>query len=131
MDDETLLAAAEARRMAAVRRFDVLDTPPDGAFDRITSMAARLLGVPIAIVSIVDTDRVWFKSHHGIDVDEIGREPGPCASAVLGDAPGWCPTRLRIRVRSPTRWSPVRWGCASTPAFRSPPGTATTWARCA
>ena len=87
MDDETLLPAVEARRIAAVRRFDVLDTPPDGTFDRITAMAARLLQVPIAIVSIVDTERIWFKSHHGIDVDEIGRDPGLCASAVLSDGP--------------------------------------------
>jgi sigma-B regulation protein RsbU (phosphoserine phosphatase) len=77
----------EAERMAAVRRYDVLDTPPDGAFERITALAARHFGVPISIVSIVDTDRIWFKSHHGIDVDEIGRDPGLCASAILHDGP--------------------------------------------
>ncbi len=66
----------ERGRMAAVRRYDVLDSPPDGAFDRITSLAARLFEVPISIVSVVDTDRIWFKSHHGVDVDEIPREPG-------------------------------------------------------
>ena len=73
--------------MAAVRRYDVLDTPPDGAFDRITALAARHFEVPIAIVSVVDTDRVWFKSHHGLEVEEIGRDPGLCASAVLQDDP--------------------------------------------
>jgi sigma-B regulation protein RsbU (phosphoserine phosphatase) len=73
--------------MEAVRRYDVLDTPPDGAFDRITALAARHFGVPISIVSIVDTDRIWFKSHHGLDVDEIGRDPGLCASAILQDGP--------------------------------------------
>ena len=73
--------------MAAVRRYDVLDTPPDGAFDRVTRLAARHFGVPVSIVSIVDTDRIWFKSHHGLDVEEIGREPGLCASAILGDKP--------------------------------------------
>jgi sigma-B regulation protein RsbU (phosphoserine phosphatase) len=75
----------EAERMAAVRRYDVLDTPPDGAFDRITALAAKHFDVPISIVSIVDTDRIWFKSHHGIDVPEIDRDPGLCASAILGD----------------------------------------------
>ena len=74
---------SEAARMAAVRRYDVLDTPPDGAFDRITQLAARFLGVPISIVSIVDTDRIWFKSHEGIDAEETGRDPGLCASAIL------------------------------------------------
>jgi sigma-B regulation protein RsbU (phosphoserine phosphatase) len=82
-----LIPADEDERMAAVRRYDVLDTPPDGAFDRITALAARHFDVPIAIVSIVDTDRVWFKSRHGVDVDEIGRDPGLCASAILQDRP--------------------------------------------
>ena len=77
----------ESQRLAAVRRYQVLDTPPDGAFERITSLAARLFDVPISIVSIVDEDRIWFKSHHGVDVEEIGRDPGLCASAVLGSEP--------------------------------------------
>ena len=73
----------EAARLAAVRRYDILDTPPDGAFDRITSLAARRCRTPIAIVSVVDTDRIWFKSHHGLEVSQIDREPGLCASAIL------------------------------------------------
>jgi sigma-B regulation protein RsbU (phosphoserine phosphatase) len=79
--------ADETGRMAAVRRYDVLDTPHDGAFDRITALAAHHFDVPISIVSIVDTDRIWFKSHHGLDVREIGRDPGLCASAILQDEP--------------------------------------------
>lgn len=73
----------EEERLAAVRRYDVLDTPPDGAFDRITAIAARLFGVPISIVSIVDRDRIWFKSHHGVEVDEVRRSSGLCASAIM------------------------------------------------
>ena len=85
--DRTVIPHNEAERLSAVRRYDVLDTPPDGAFDRITRLAARQFEVPISIVSIVDTDRIWFKSHHGVDVDEIGRDPGLCASAILEDEP--------------------------------------------
>ncbi len=84
---ETLIPTDEAARLAAVRRYDVLDTPPDGAFERITALAARHFGVPISIVSIVDSDRIWFKAHHGVDVPEIGRDPGLCASAILGHHP--------------------------------------------
>ena len=73
----------EAERMAAVRRYEILDTPPDGSFDRVTALAARRFGAPIAIISIVDHDRIWFKSRHGVDVQEIGRDPGLCASAIL------------------------------------------------
>jgi signal transduction histidine kinase len=77
----------EAERLAAVKRHAVLDTPPDGAFDRVTRLAARIFGVPIATVSIVDHDRIWFKSHHGIEDEQIDREPGLCASAILNDEP--------------------------------------------
>ena len=73
----------ESERLAAVRRYNILDTPPDGAFDRITAIAARLLKVPIAIISIVDHDRIWFKSKHGIDVPQVDRDLGLCASCIL------------------------------------------------
>ena len=77
----------EAARLAAVRRYRVLDTPEDGTFDRITALAARLFRVPIAIVSIVDEDRIWFASRHGLGATEIPREPGLCASAILHHEP--------------------------------------------
>ena len=77
----------ERHRMAAVKRYDILDTPPDGAFDRITAIAARLFNAPISIISIVDEDRIWFKSHHGLSATEIGRDPGLCASAILSTDP--------------------------------------------
>jgi signal transduction histidine kinase/DNA-binding response OmpR family regulator len=80
-------AEHEQRRLAAVRRYEILDTPPDGAFDRITSLAARIFSVPISIISLVDEDRIWFKSGYGVDVPQIGRAPGLCASAILQDEP--------------------------------------------
>ena len=73
--------------MDAVRRYDILDTPPDGTFDRITALAARRFNVPISIISIVDEDRIWFKSHYGVPVNQIGRDPGLCASAMLKSEP--------------------------------------------
>ena len=79
------MSADEDARIAAVRRYEILDTPRDGAFDRVTELAARLFNVPISIVSIVDEDRIWFKSRHGIDVEQVGRDPGLCASAILQD----------------------------------------------
>lgn len=89
----------EAARLAAVRRYEILDTPPDGAFERITALAARLFNVPIAIVSVVDEDRIWFKSHYGLDVEEIGRDPGLCASAILQNRP-WIITDARRDPRA-------------------------------
>src|SRR6195952_1725954 len=87
MADASIIPASEPQRIAAVKRYDILDTPPDGAFDRITALAARRFNVPISIISIVDHGRIWFKSHHGLDVKQIGRDPGLCASAILSDMP--------------------------------------------
>lgn len=84
---DSLFPDNEEERLAAVRRYNILDTPPDGAFDRVTSLAARIFSVPTAIVSVVDHDRIWFKSHHGTDVEQLGRDPGLCASAILQDEP--------------------------------------------
>lgn len=93
------VASSEAERLAAVRRYDILDTPPDGAFDRITHLAAGIFNAPIAIVSVVDEDRIWFKSHHGLDVEEIPRGPGLCASAILDSKP-WILTDAKYDPRS-------------------------------
>lgn len=99
--DQTLDVTAEEKRMAAVSRYAVLDTPPDGAFDRITSLAARIFDVPISIISIVDHDRIWFKSRHGIDVQQIDREPGLCASAILQHEP-WVVSDAAVDPRTMT-----------------------------
>lgn len=85
---ENIIPRNEQERLAAVRRYEILDTPADGSFDRVTAIAARRFGVPIAIISIVDHDRIWFKSHHGLEgVEQIDRDPGLCASAILRDDP--------------------------------------------
>lgn len=83
----SIIPPDEPQRMAAVKRYAILDTPADGSFDRITAIAARRFNVPISIISIVDSDRIWFKSHPGLGVNQINREPGLCASAILRDAP--------------------------------------------
>jgi two-component sensor histidine kinase len=77
----------ETERLAAVRRYQIIYASPDRAFDRITALAARLLNAPIAIVSIVDQDRIWFKSRHGIGLEYVERDLGLCASCVLQDSP--------------------------------------------
>lgn len=73
----------ETKRIETLRKFDILDTPPDGTYDHIVKLVAKLLNVPIAIVSLVDTDRIWFKSAFGLDVQQIPKEEGLCASAIL------------------------------------------------
>ncbi|MFQ4140076.1 PAS domain S-box protein [Nodosilinea sp. PGN35] len=75
----------EAGRLAALRRYNILDTPPEAGFDRITSLAARLFDVPMALVSLVDESRVWFKSSYGFKGQEIQRHSTFCSYALLSD----------------------------------------------
>ncbi|WP_316822704.1 HAMP domain-containing sensor histidine kinase [Pedobacter gandavensis] len=76
---------SEEERIKTLKRYSILDTPPDGSFDKLTKLAATLLKVPIAIVSLVDTDRIWFKSKYGIDAQQIDRDEGLCASVIFSD----------------------------------------------
>jgi class 3 adenylate cyclase len=98
---DAIIPPNEQARLAAVHRYNILDTPPDHAFDHITALAAHFFKVPIAIVSIVDKNRIWFKSHYGVDVDQIDREPGLCASAILEDTP-WLVTDAKLDPRTLT-----------------------------
>lgn len=75
----------EAERVAALERLGILDTPPEERFDRHTRIAAALFRVPIALVSLVDADRQWFKSCFGTDVCESSRETSFCAHAIASD----------------------------------------------
>ena len=75
----------EAQRIEELRRFAVLDTPPEKAFDNITELAARIFKVPIASVTLIDEDRQWFKSCFGLETREVGRNIAFCAHAILHD----------------------------------------------
>ena len=75
----------EGRRLEALRRLDILDTPAEARFDRLTRIAQRHFGVRIALVSLVDADRLWFKSKQGLDACEAGRDASFCGHAILAD----------------------------------------------
>lgn len=75
----------EDERIAALYELDVLDTPPEAGTDRIVHLAARLFGAPIAVISLVDRDRQWFKACLGLDACETPREQAFCAHAILSD----------------------------------------------
>jgi diguanylate cyclase (GGDEF)-like protein/PAS domain S-box-containing protein len=76
----------EARRLASLRGLNVLDTPPDGALDAIADAAAHLCRAPIALISLVDEGRQWFKSNIGLPgITEMSRDVAFCAHTILGD----------------------------------------------
>lgn len=72
-------------RLAELYRFDILDTLPEEAFDRLTALAALTFNAPIALVTFVDRHRHWFKSHVGFPVPEIPRENGFCGHTIMND----------------------------------------------
>ena len=73
---------SEAERLSALRSYRVLDTEPEPAFDQIARLAATLFEAPMALVSLVDDHRQWFKARHGLDVCSTPREQAFCAHAL-------------------------------------------------
>lgn len=76
----------EVSRLDTLRGFGLLDTKPEERFDRLTRLAKRLFGAPVAMISLVDADRVWSKSRQGPFVGETPRDMSFCGHAILEDA---------------------------------------------
>ena len=74
----------EQARLETLRSLNVLDSPPEDRFDRLTRMAMRMFGVPMALVSLVDEDRLWLKSCIGLGLSEAPRDTSFCGHAILG-----------------------------------------------
>lgn len=72
-------------RISELRSLLLLDSSPEERFDRITRIAKQLFNVPISLISLIDTDRQWFKSKQGLEVPETGRDISFCGHAILGD----------------------------------------------
>ncbi|NJL50568.1 MAG: EAL domain-containing protein [Blastochloris sp.] len=75
----------EDARLAALYRYDILDTPPEEKFDIFPQLVTRLLGVPSSVISFVDAKRQWFKARVNVDDQETSRDIAFCAHAILGD----------------------------------------------
>jgi PAS domain S-box-containing protein len=75
--------ADEQHRLSTLHALGLLDTPPEGRYDAITGTAAALFDAPISLISLVDSNRQWFKSHHGLNATETPRDVSFCGHAVL------------------------------------------------
>ena len=75
----------EKSRLYALRSLNVLDTPTEERFERLTRLAKRMFDVPIALVTLVDENRQWFKSHVGLNMTETPRDISFCGHAILGN----------------------------------------------
>lgn len=73
----------EEDRLEALRILGILDTVPEQSFDDLTLLAASVCATPMSFVSLIDRDRQWFKSHHGIAIEQTGRDVAFCAHAIL------------------------------------------------
>jgi CheY-like chemotaxis protein len=77
----------EDRRLAATRALGLWNTPPEERFDRITRLAAALFNVPIALIALMERDREWFKSCHGVEIREVLRDDSFCSHAIFERRP--------------------------------------------
>jgi GAF domain-containing protein len=75
----------ETQRLEALKRYALLDTPAEQAYDDFARLAAYICGTPIALITLVDKDRQWFKANVGLDVSETPRDQAFCAHTIMGD----------------------------------------------
>jgi GAF domain-containing protein len=70
------------QRLEILRRYEILDTFPEASFERLTRLVANIFGTPIALISLIDEARQWFKSHHGLDASETPLHVSFCRHAI-------------------------------------------------
>src|ERR1700722_13547729 len=82
VNSEMESAANERAPLVALKSYDILDTPAEEVFDEFARLAASIVGTPVALVSLVDVNRLWFKANIGLNVSETPRDAAFCSHAI-------------------------------------------------
>ena len=114
----------ESDRLEALRTYNVLDTPPEPAFDGLVGLAAQVCGTPMAAINLLHDRRQWFKAEIGLGVKETALEVALCAQAILQPACSSSRMQPRTRASPPIPWCPAAHIFASMPVrcWRPQPG---------
>jgi len=114
----------ETERLAALRQYQILDTEPEPAFDDLTELAAQICGTPMAVISLVDAERLWFKSKVGLEFTEVPRECSFCVQTIEQSEPLIVPDALADErfAQSPLVTSPPHLRFYAGVCLRTPQG---------
>ncbi len=111
-------SSLESSRLEALERYDILGTAPEKAFERITALASKIFAVPIALITFIDKDNLWFKSCYGMDVRRMDRQVSFCTYTILSDEVMVVPDMLRD---SRFAWNPLVTGEAHVRFYAGAP----------
>ena len=121
----------ESQRLAALNKYRILDTEPERSFDDLTLLASHICGTPIALISLIDRDRQWFKSRVGVSLTETSRSVAICAHAIQQADIFIVPDTLEDDSSGTIPTSRVNRESGSTRGRRSSRPTVTRSGRCA
>ena len=99
------LPANETNRLEALKSYAILDSLPEADYDAITELASQICQTPIALISLIDAERQWFKSNHGLPIQETSRDASFCAHAIIDPMSPWSsPIPETMRALPTIRW---------------------------
>jgi hypothetical protein len=118
----------QSDRLESLRSYGVLDSEAETEYDALTALAAMICDTPIALVTLVDANRQWFKSRHGVTVTQTSRRSSFAEYTVAAAVPLLVPDAALDDRFARTIWSPDRWARAPTPGYRWWAVTGCRWA---
>ena len=129
LNEEVLPPWDESDRLAALRSYRILDTPTEPVFDNLVRLAAQVCQTPMALITLIDDRRQWFKAEVGLGLRETPLDVSICAKAILQPGLLIVPTPPQTPASTAILWSRASRTCAFMPGHCWRPRTACLWAR--